>query len=122
VHFTAQPNGTGPGRIGSIRIRGRLDPVLVQQATASPTFGTISGRVLTPSGSAIRNAVVTLIDANGNRATRTTSSFGVYTFDNNSVQLGAIYSMTVTSKRYRIAPKTIAFTASLTGTDFTGLE
>jgi uncharacterized delta-60 repeat protein len=119
VHFTAQPN-TGPGRIGSIRIRGRLDPVLVQQATNAPTFGTIAGRVLTPSGVALRNAAVTLIDAAGTRRTATTSSFGVYTFDN--VQLGAIYSATVASKRYRFAPKNIPFTAGLSDVNFVGLE
>ncbi len=120
VHFTAQQN-TGGGRIGSIRIQGRPDPILIQQATTSPTFGTIAGRVLTPDGRALRNAVVTLIDAAGTRQTATTSSFGVYNFAG-IIQLGQIYTATVSSKRYRFAPRTIAFTANLTGIEFVGLE
>ncbi|HQZ95644.1 MAG TPA: choice-of-anchor Q domain-containing protein [Pyrinomonadaceae bacterium] len=119
VHFTAQAN-TGAGRIGSVRIQGRTDPILVQQATTNPTFGTISGRVLTPNLTALRNAIVTIIDSTGNRQTTTTSSFGVYNFTN--VQLGQIYTATVTSKRFRFSPKTIQFTASLSGIEFVGLE
>jgi len=119
VHFTAQAN-TGAGRIGSIRILGRPDPIFVQQAATSPTSAQITGSVLTPGGQALRNAIVTLIDANGNRQTATTSSFGVYTFA--SVQTGQIYTATVTSKRYRFSPKTLQFTATLTSVDFVGLE
>jgi len=119
VHFTAQAN-TGAGRIGSIRILGRPDPIFVQQATTNPTFAQITGRVVTPGGQALRNAIVTVIDANGNRLTATTSSFGVYTFA--SVQTGQIYTATVTSKRYRFSPQTLQVTGNLTNVDFTGLE
>jgi len=119
VHFTAQAN-TGAGRIGSVRIQGRTDPILVQQATTNPTFGTIAGRVLTPSGIALRNAVVTIIDSAGQRQTAATSSFGVYNFTN--VQLGQIYTATVTSKRYRFTARTLPFTTNLNGVDFVGLE
>ncbi len=120
VHFTAQANAGG-GRIGSIRIQGRPDPILIQQATTNPTFGTLAGRVLTPDGRALRNAVVTLIDAAGTRQTATTSSFGVYNFDG-IIQLGQIYTATVSSKRYRFAPRTLAFTGNLSGVEFVGLE
>ena len=119
VHFTAQAN-TGAGRIGTVRIQGRADPILVQQATTNPAFGTISGRVLTPNLTALRNAIVTIIDSTGNRQTTTTSSFGVYNFTN--VQLGQIYTATVTSKRFRFSPKTIPLTANLSGVEFVGLE
>jgi len=119
VHFTAQAN-IGPGRIGSIRIAGRPDPIFVQQATSNPTFAPVTGRVMTPSGQLLRNAVVTLIDIDGVRQTATTSSFGVYTFP--TVQTGQIYTSTVNSKRYRFAPRTLQVTGSLVNIDFVGLE
>lgn len=42
---------------------------------------TISGKVLTPEGAGLRNAVVRLLAADGTTRTATTSSFGSYTFE-----------------------------------------
>ena len=58
---------------------------------------TVSGRVLTPDGRGLRNAVVSLIDSQGVRRTATTSSFGLYSFG--GVRAGEIYTITVSSKR-----------------------
>ena len=120
VHFTAQPNTAPGGRIGSIRIVGRPDPVFVQQASTNPTFASISGRVATPDGRGLRNAVVTIIDLGGLRQTATTSSFGIFTFNN--IATGQIFTATVSSKRYRFTPRTLQFTGALSNIDFTGLE
>lgn len=81
---------------------------------------TISGRVLTPSGSALRNTVVTLIDSRGTRRTATTSSFGLFSFTN--VPTGLNYTITVASKRYRFAPRIISVSGDANLGDLVGLE
>lgn len=86
--------------------------------TSSPSV-IVTGRVLTPSMIAIRNAPVTLIDASGIRRTVTTSSFGVYTFAD--VAPGN-YTIIVTSKRYRFTPLVRLIDSDLTNLDLVGLE
>jgi cytochrome c peroxidase len=80
----------------------------------------VAGRVTTPTGQALRNAIVGLTDASGVRRSVTTSSFGVYTFT--GVPAGAGYSMAVASKRYRFSPRIFDISGNLTGIDFVGLE
>lgn len=80
----------------------------------------ITGRVTTPTGQGLRNAVVSLVDSTGVRRTATTSSFGIYTFS--GIPAGAGYSLAVASKRYRFSPRIFDITENLTGVDFTGLE
>lgn len=80
----------------------------------------ISGRVTTPGGQNLRNAVVSLIDSNGVRRTATTSSFGLYSFE--GVRTGETYTLTVGSKRYRFSPRVLPVDAALANVDFVGLE
>lgn len=89
-------------------------------AAAPVTNVTISGRVTTPTGLGLRNAIVSLIDPQGIRRIATTSSFGIYTFE--MVATGQTYTMTVGSKRYRFAPQFVSVQGTLTNIDFTGLE
>jgi len=88
--------------------------------TPTPTMATVSGRVLTPAGLGFRNAIVSIIDPQGVRRTATTSSFGVYSFDN--VTTGQFYTLTVSSKRYRFSPRVLQVDGNLTNIDFVGLE
>jgi Carboxypeptidase regulatory-like domain len=81
---------------------------------------TISGRVTTPGGLALRNAIVTLTDANGTRRTATTGSLGFYSFSN--LPAGQQYTATISSRRYRFTPRTITADGNLTNIDFVGLE
>ena len=81
---------------------------------------TISGKVTTPSGQNLRNAVVSMIDASGLKRTATTSSFGLYSFE--GVRTGETYTLTVGSKRYRFSPKVLQIDAALANLDFVGLE
>lgn len=81
---------------------------------------TVSGRVTTPAGIGLRNAVVTMTDSQGFKRTATTSSFGVYTFEN--VKGGETYIIGVSSKRYRFGPRTLLINEGLTALDFVGLE
>lgn len=89
-------------------------------ATVQQTFATVTGRVFTPTGSALRNASVAMISPEGVRTVATTSSFGVYTFSN--VPAGRTYTMTVSTKRYRFTPRSLEINGNLTGIDFVGLE
>jgi len=80
----------------------------------------VSGRVTTPSGLNLRNAVVGMTDSAGIKRTAVTSSFGIYSFDN--VLPGDTYIIGVSSKRYRFAARTMLITDNLTNVDFVGLE
>lgn len=81
---------------------------------------TISGNVKTPSGLNLRNAVVTMTDSLGVRRTATTSTFGVFSFDN--VLPGDTYLFTVSSKRYRFSPQSLLITDNVSNINFVGLE
>ena len=80
----------------------------------------LSGRVTTPGGLGLRNAVVSLTDSLGVMRTATTSSFGLYSFGD--VPVGGTYTITVASRRYRFTPRTLAVNNNLTNIDFVGLE
>ena len=99
----------------------------VSQAARFTVFGeasaiepfSISGKVVTPAGLGLRNAIVTLMDAQGNSMKVPTTSLGFYQFD---AILPGPYTLTVTSRRYRFESKTLELSVELTGLDFTGLE
>lgn len=80
----------------------------------------LTGRILSPSGLAVRNAKVTLLDPQGVSRSVTTSSFGVYQFQD--LDPGDVFSITVSNKRYRFAPKSVQVVADLHGLDLIGLE
>lgn len=82
---------------------------------------TISGRVTTPAGLALRNAIVSITDSAGNRRSATTSSFGTYTISGVEAN-GTAYTIGISSKRYRFAPRTIQVEDAVSGLDFIGLE
>lgn len=96
-----------------------LDDASLSTSCGSPTV-TVGGRVFTPFGIALRNAVVTLTDAQNVRRTATTSSFGLYSFDN--IRVGETYILSVGSKRFRFAPQILQFNNSVANLDFVGLE
>lgn len=89
------------------------------QVSAAP-FASISGRVLTPDGLGLRNAVVSLTDSLGVRRNATTTSFGNFTFYD--IRTGETYTVTVNSKRYRFTTRTLQVESDLTNLDFVGLE
>jgi hypothetical protein len=97
-------------------------PSVTPTPSPSPTPSVVSveGRVFTPAGLGIRNAVVRLTDSVGNVRIATTSSFGFYSFTN--IPAGAEYTLSVQNKRYRFAPRIEFLTMSLTNVDFFGLE
>jgi len=90
------------------------------QGDASPNAATVSGRVLTPEGVGLRNAIIRLSDGAGNVRTTTGSSFGVYEFS--GVVMEQQYTISVLSKRYRFGARTISANGNLTGIDLIGLQ
>lgn len=86
---------------------------------AAPRFS-ISGRVLTPSGLGLRNAIVTLTNASGVPQRATTSSFGFYQFAD--IPSGSTVSLGISSKRYRFAARTITILNNSSDLNFIGLE
>jgi hypothetical protein len=87
---------------------------------APPTFVTVSGRVVTPDGRGLRNAIVSLIDTTDARQNVATSTLGYYSFDN--VYVGTGLTVSVSSKRYRFESRVINVTGTLSNLDFIGLE
>ncbi len=79
----------------------------------------LAGRVLTSTGSGLRNAIVTLRGPNDLVRVAPTSSMGYYSFDELD---GGPYTVTVASRRYRFDMKDIELTASLSTFDLIGLE
>ena len=80
----------------------------------------VSGRVLTPKGRGLMNAIVVLTDASGDTRTTRTSAFGYYRFEDVAAGQTCIFS--VRSKRYKFAPQALGITEDLNGLNFTALE
>ena len=100
-----------PGRgVGSVRFA---------PATAVANV-VVGGRVLTADGRGHRNATVSITDSAAVRRTATTSSFGFYTFDN--VRTGESYTIAVSSRFFRFAPRVVQVDGNLSNLDFMGLE
>ncbi len=98
---------------------GVLTPGNVNAPISSSGFS-ISGQVTTPGGLGLRNAIVALTNSQGVRVTATTSSFGIYSFNN--VPSDGTYILGVSSKRYRFNVRTLTVNGNLTNIDFVGLE
>lgn len=111
-----------------VQDEGAANGFSVSQAARFTVFGeapgsaivSISGRVLTPDGLGLRNATVTLTGPGNSVVRTTTSSFGIYTFEN--VPAGMSYFVGVASKRYRFSSRSIVPTANIRDFDLVGLE
>ena len=73
----------------------------------------ISGRVLTANGRGLLNAGVSIIGADGQTRTATTSAFGYFHFD--GLTAGQTIIINVRSKRYIFAPQILALNETATG-------
>ena len=98
----------------------RVDSIRGISCSATAAGVTVGGRVLTPEGRGLRNAVVSIVDSHGVRRTATTSSFGYYRFDD--VEAGETYLIGVRSNRYRFTQRVLQVFDSLTDVDFVGQE
>ena len=101
-------------------INGRIGAWGLELLPATAAGVEITGRVMTPDGRGLRNAIVSMTDSQGVTRTATTSSFGYYRFED--VEVGATYVVAVQSRRFRFAPRIVQVFDALTDVDFTGLE
>jgi len=118
------PNGTWTITISDDRAGdgGSLDSWSLNITTATfscpPTAAgvTVSGRILTPQGYGLRNAIVTITDSTGTIRTARTGSFGYYSFD--EVEVGGTYVVSVGSKRFAFTPRILTVNDSVSDFDF----
>ncbi len=98
---------------------GRVDALAAINAAAPMV--TVSGRVVTPEGLGLRNAIVAMTDENGVKRTVTTSSFGIFSHEN--VPGNETYIIGVSSKRYRFAVQVVNIeSGNLVLPDLIGLQ
>jgi subtilisin-like proprotein convertase family protein len=102
--------GADTGTLASWTLTLTTDP----QPTAADV--TVSGRVVNASGRGIAGVSLTLRDAEGNRLTATTNTFGFYRFEN--VPAGQTYVLTALSRQYRFTQQVLAVEDNLEGVDF----
>jgi len=92
------------------------------QPELSPTAAgvSISGRVLASSGVGLTNATVHLNGQSGETLVVRTSSFGYYRF--NDVEIGQTVLISVSSRRYVYAPRTLSLQDNATDVDFLPID
>jgi hypothetical protein len=66
----------------------------------------VSGRVMRSSGIPVSGAIVTITDNTGGTRTTRTNPFGYFTFDD--IIVGQTYIVSVQSKQYQFAPRSIS--------------
>jgi hypothetical protein len=77
----------------------------------------ISGRITTPTGAGLFNAILYLQTQNGEILVTRSGSFGYYMFD--GIEVGQTVFISVESKRYSYAPRTIQLADVVTDLNFT---
>lgn len=105
----------------AVLVAGTLTQFLIARVTAdyAPQVE-VGGRVTSTNGQGISGATVILTDAGGNPRSARTNAFGYYGFS--GVFSNEVYTVRVSSKRYRFQPssQTITVTGSLANIDFLG--
>lgn len=127
---TWNPFGTGLPRVAVFDMAitsGRLLRIAThgrgmwQISLAPPTAAivSVSGKVLTATGTAVNRANVVLVDNNGQIRNATTNQFGYYSFKN--IEVGSGYTFTVSNKQYRFEPRIVNIDQDLTNFDLIAL-
>ena len=118
--------GTLTNTVSITTPRSVRDPVpsnnlAVDATNLEPTAGEVSiaGRVITPDGVGIRNALVTLIGTDGVPVFARTSAFGYYRLD--EVPTGGVYLVVVTSKAHVFTPRLVRLDDAIEDFDFIGM-
>lgn len=93
-----------------------------QYTSLGPTSGTafVAGRLLTPEGHGLRNAVVSIIDQAGQTVSVRSSNFGYFKIEN--LDTGQSVVLTVLSKRYTFQPVVINMSGSINDLEITAQQ
>ena len=103
---------------GTFTLFGGQDHLSLAQVKVA--FAEITGRVFTPQGRGLRNAVVAIRDRSGITSTATTSSFGFYGFS--GIETGTSYTVSVQSRFFRFVTIDLPVSGNISDLDFYGLE
>jgi len=111
-----QPPQAGNATLGFFKTGSPINVGVMVPASSVTVNVSISGRVTTPNGFGVRNALVTLTDSSGNRRTTRTGTFGHYSFDN--VGTADDYTMSVAAKGLSFTPQTFDVSDNITNLNF----
>lgn len=94
----------------------------IQYTSLGPTSGTafVAGRLLTPEGHGLRNAIVSITDQTGQTLSVRSSNFGHFKIEN--LDTGQSVVLTVSSKRYHFEPVLINVSGSIHDLEITGQQ
>ena len=129
--------GGGKSNSPNFSIEGTLGQSIAGSSSSSANFGvragfwqaffaptaalvSVSGRVITPDGSPVFRARVTLTDGTGATRSTLSSNFGYYRFDD--IEVGQTYILSATAKQFQFAPRVIAVNDELSNLDLIGLQ
>src|SRR5215203_5339389 len=117
VEGTSGQSAAGQGAGSVYRIQGGF-----WNTNLAPTAAGVSvaGRVTTPEGGGLRNAIVYLTDAAGQTLSTRTGTFGNFRFE--GIQAGQTIIIGVSSKLFQFEPRVLTLNDSLADIDFTPLE
>jgi hypothetical protein len=93
----------------TLNVTGPIANACSLSPTAAPV--TLAGRVSTPNGAAIRNAIVTATDADGIIHTARSNTFGYYRID--GLDASTTYFVTASAKGYSFDTKLVSLTGDL---------
>jgi len=119
VFFSVAANASSSARTGTITVAGKT--VTISQPGIAPLFS-VSGRVLTPTGSPISNVTISFSRVAGGGDVL----YSVQTDDNgdwnqSGFEPGTMYRVTATKIRSSFAPASYDFSASSTSLDFSSV-
>jgi hypothetical protein len=80
----------------------------------------VKGRVITPDGRALRNAVVSIRDGSNTLQSVASSSLGFFSFEN--IEALKNYTVSVSSKRFRFNSQMVPVNAPVSNLEFAGQE
>lgn len=92
-----------------------IAPNICDQA---PLYATVSGRVVMSSGRAVKNATISITDPDGSQRTLISGPSGYFSFAN--LVTDADYMITVNSRRFQFAPRTVRVNNNVVLPDFVG--
>ena len=111
VRFRSTVTATyaGPGQLEIDQVSLQSPSILVPTAANV----SISGRVVSPDGSGIRNAIVSVADQTGSTRYTRTNTFGYFALD--SVPSGQTYLLGVSAKGWSFQPTTLSVADDVSG-------
>ncbi len=107
------PNAVTTDQRGIARPAGGTVDIGAVEVAAAVANVSVSGKVVSQSGSAIANVIVTISNMSGIVQTVRTNNFGNFTLTN--IPSGQMYSLNIISKNYSFTPQNVNVSGDVTG-------